>query len=72
VVELAQPTIVEYAGGSGPRAHGEGFFALTFKTRNLGKAAEFLKSKQLHAHPDGRRFDHAGAGPGIRHDDRIH
>ncbi|MDO8432183.1 MAG: VOC family protein [Candidatus Binatus sp.] len=53
VVELAQPTSSNTPEGQDLERNGEGFFALTFKTRNLAKAAEFLKSKHLRAHPEG-------------------
>lgn len=53
VVELAQPL-----SSGGPEArdlerNGEGIHALTFKTRDLARAAEFLKSKNLRPEHEG-------------------
>jgi catechol 2,3-dioxygenase-like lactoylglutathione lyase family enzyme len=53
VVELAQPTSSNTAEARDLERSGEGIFALTFKTRNLAKAADFLRSKQLRADHDG-------------------
>src|SRR6266851_2629458 len=53
IVELAQPASSNTAEARDLEKNGEGFFALTFKTRNLAKAADFLRSKQLRAEPDG-------------------
>ena len=47
VVELAQPTSSDGPEARDLERNGEGFFALTFKTRNLSKATEFLKSRQM-------------------------
>ncbi len=53
IVELAQPASSNTPEARDLEKNGEGFFALTFKTRNLAKAADFLRSKQLRAEPDG-------------------
>jgi catechol 2,3-dioxygenase-like lactoylglutathione lyase family enzyme len=53
VVELAQPTTSNSAEARDLEKNGEGIHALTFKTRNLAEAANFLKSKQLKPEPDG-------------------
>ena len=52
VVELAQPLSATGPEGQDLERNGEGIHALTFKTRNLARAAEFLKSKQLRPEPD--------------------
>ena len=54
VIELAQPIGSNSAEAQDPERHGEGFFGVTFKIRNLTKATEFLKSKQLTPESDGR------------------
>src|ERR1700683_1268993 len=56
VVELARPTDSTSAEARDLEKNGEGVHALTFKTRNLARAAEFLKSKGIR--PDA---DRAGA-----------
>jgi catechol 2,3-dioxygenase-like lactoylglutathione lyase family enzyme len=61
IVELAQPTSADSPEARDLERNGEGFFALTFKTRNLAKAADFLKSKQLAANPEG--VDSISLGP---------
>jgi extradiol dioxygenase family protein len=53
VVELAQPLSTTGREAQDLERNGEGIHALTFKTRNLARAAEFLKSKQLSPEPDG-------------------
>jgi len=53
VVELAQPIAADSAEAQDLERHGEGFFGVTFKTRNLAKATEFLKSKQMKPESDG-------------------
>ena len=53
VVELAQPLSATSREGQDLERNGEGVHALTFKTRDLAKAREFLKSKQLRPEPDG-------------------
>jgi hypothetical protein len=53
VVELAQPLAATGLEASDLDRNGEGIHALTFKTRNLARAAEFLRSKQLRPQPDG-------------------
>ena len=53
IVELAQPTDSSSAEARDLEKNGEGVHALTFKTRNLARAAEFLKSKGLRPETDG-------------------
>ena len=53
VVELAQPLSAAGREAQDLERNGEGIHALTFKTSNLARAAEFLKSKQLRPEPDG-------------------
>lgn len=53
VVELAQPISSNSAEARDLEKNGEGVHALTFKTRNLAKATDFLKSKQLKPEADG-------------------
>jgi extradiol dioxygenase family protein len=53
VVELAQPTSSNTAEARDLEKNGEGVHALTFKTRNLARATDFLKSKQLKPEADG-------------------
>ncbi len=53
VVELAQPISSNTPEARDLEKNGEGFFALTFKTRNISKAADFLRSKQLRPDHDG-------------------
>lgn len=54
VVELAQPVSSSSLEGQDLEKNGEGIHSLTFKTRNLAKAAEFLKSKQMRPESDGK------------------
>ena len=54
VVELAQPLATSTLEAQDLERNGEGFHALTFKTRNLARAAEFLKSKQMRPEADGK------------------
>lgn len=53
VVELAQPLSPASPEGREMEQNGEGVYSLTFKTRDLAKASDFLKSKQLRPEPDG-------------------
>ena len=53
VVELAQPLASDSAEAQDLERHGEGFFGVTFKTRNLAKASDYLKSKQMKPQTDG-------------------
>ena len=53
IVELAQPTDSSSAEARDLEKNGEGVHALTFKTRNLARAAEFLKSKDIRPETDG-------------------
>jgi catechol 2,3-dioxygenase-like lactoylglutathione lyase family enzyme len=54
VLELAQPLSGATAEGQDLERNGEGFHSLTFKTRNLARAAEFLRSKQLRPETDAK------------------
>jgi len=53
VVELAQPLSQTSPEGREMEANGEGIFSVTFATRDLPRAAAFLKSKQLRPEPEG-------------------
>jgi extradiol dioxygenase family protein len=53
VVELAQPLSQTCPEGREMEANGEGIFSVTFATRDLARAAAFLKSKQLRPEPEG-------------------
>jgi catechol 2,3-dioxygenase-like lactoylglutathione lyase family enzyme len=53
VVELAQPLSPTSPEGRDMERNGEGIYALTFKTRDLGSARNFLESKRLRPEPDG-------------------
>jgi catechol 2,3-dioxygenase-like lactoylglutathione lyase family enzyme len=54
VVELLQPLSSNSAEAQDLEKNGEGFFGVTFKIRNLAKATEFLKSKQMKPESDGQ------------------
>jgi catechol 2,3-dioxygenase-like lactoylglutathione lyase family enzyme len=53
VVELAQPTSSNTAEAQDLEKNGEGVHALTFKTRNVARASDFLKSKGMRPERDG-------------------
>jgi hypothetical protein len=53
VVELAQPLSSTSPEAREMEQNGEGVYSLIFKTRDLAKANDFLKSKQLRPEPDG-------------------
>jgi catechol 2,3-dioxygenase-like lactoylglutathione lyase family enzyme len=53
VVELAQPLSATAPEAADMEQNGEGIYSLVFKTRNLSKANDFLKSKQLKPEADG-------------------
>lgn len=53
VVELAQPLSPASPEGRDMDQNGEGIYSLIFKTRDLAKAGDFLKSKQMRPEPDG-------------------
>jgi catechol 2,3-dioxygenase-like lactoylglutathione lyase family enzyme len=53
VVELAQPTSSHGREAVDLERNGEGIHGLTFKTRDLARAAEFLKSKGMNPEADG-------------------
>jgi catechol 2,3-dioxygenase-like lactoylglutathione lyase family enzyme len=52
VVELAQPLKSDSAEARDMEQNGEGIHALVFKTRNLRRATDFLKSKNLRPQED--------------------
>jgi catechol 2,3-dioxygenase-like lactoylglutathione lyase family enzyme len=54
VVELAQPLSQTSAEAREMEQNGEGFYSVTFATRDLARASAFLKSKQLRPEPDGK------------------
>jgi len=51
VVELAQPISSTGLEARDMERNGEGIHALTFKTKDIGRAADFLKSKGLRSEP---------------------
>lgn len=53
VIEIAQPLSPTSPEGSDMEQNGEGIYSLIFKTANLGKANDFLKSKQMRPVQDG-------------------
>jgi len=53
VVELAEPLSPECPEGRELERNGEGIFSLIFKTNDLGRAREFLRSKQHRPEQDG-------------------
>jgi methylmalonyl-CoA/ethylmalonyl-CoA epimerase len=53
IVELAQPISSNSPEARDMERNGEGIHALTFKTKNLTRAADFLKSKGLRPEPEG-------------------
>ncbi len=53
VVELAQPLSQSSPEGHEMEINGEGIYSVTFATRDLARAGEFLRSKQLRPEPDG-------------------
>ncbi len=53
IVELARPTSSNTAEARDLEQNGEGVHALTFKTRNVARASDFLKSKTLKPEADG-------------------
>ncbi len=53
VFELAQPTSPNSREARDLEKNGEGVHALTFKTKHLARAADFLKSKKMRPDPDG-------------------
>jgi catechol 2,3-dioxygenase-like lactoylglutathione lyase family enzyme len=52
VVELAQPISTSSPEARDMEKNGEGIHALTFKTRDLARAADFLRSQQLRPEQD--------------------
>jgi catechol 2,3-dioxygenase-like lactoylglutathione lyase family enzyme len=52
VVELVQPFAADSAEARDLEQNGEGIHALTFKTRNLKSATEFLRSRGLRPETD--------------------
>ncbi|MEW6297278.1 MAG: VOC family protein [Thermodesulfobacteriota bacterium] len=53
VVELAQPSSPASLEGRDLEQNGEGIHSLIFKTKDLGRARDFLKAKRLQPEPDG-------------------
>ncbi len=53
VVELAQPHSPASPEGHDLQQNGEGIHSLIFKTKDLGRARDFLKAKHLRPEPDG-------------------
>ena len=53
VVELIQPYSSTSPEGRDLEQNGEGIHSLIFKTKNLGKAQDFLKTKHLQPEPEG-------------------
>jgi len=54
VVELAQPLSSTSPEAHDMEQHGEGAYSIVFKTRDLSKANDFLKSKQLRPEAAGK------------------
>jgi catechol 2,3-dioxygenase-like lactoylglutathione lyase family enzyme len=54
VVELILPHSPSTPEGQDLEKNGEGIYSLVFKTKNLSKAQEFLKSKQLRPEAEGK------------------
>lgn len=52
VVELAQPLATDSPEARDLEQNGEGIHALVFKTKNLGRVTEFLRSKSLQPHTE--------------------
>ena len=52
-MELAQPLSQTSPEGREMETNGEGTYSVTFATRDLARATEFLKSKHLRPEPDG-------------------
>jgi hypothetical protein len=53
IVELTKPLSSNSPEARDMEQNGEGVYSLMFKTRDLAKASDFLKSKQLRPEPDG-------------------
>ncbi|MGE0680120.1 MAG: VOC family protein [Candidatus Binatia bacterium] len=53
VVELIQPHDSTSPEGRDLEKNGEGIYSLVFKTSNLSRAQDFLRSKQMRPEPDG-------------------
>ena len=54
VVELILPNSPSTPEGQDLEKNGEGIYSLVFKTNNLSKAQEFLRSKQVRPEPEGK------------------
>lgn len=54
VVELILPNSASTPEGQDLEKNGEGIYSLVFKTNNLPKAQEFLRSKQMRPEPEGK------------------
>ena len=72
IVELAQPTSSNTAEARDLEKNGEGVHALIFKTRNVARASDFLKSKHAEARAGRRRIDLLGTRSMLRDGHRIH
>ena len=53
VVELAQPLSTSSGEARDMEQNGEGIYSITFKTNDLEKATNFLRSRQLRPEPEG-------------------
>jgi catechol 2,3-dioxygenase-like lactoylglutathione lyase family enzyme len=53
VVELAEPRSPDSIEGRELETHGEGIYSLILKTRDVGKASDFLRSKRHAPQPEG-------------------
>ena len=61
IVELAEPLSKTTAEGRDLEKNGEGLFAMTFQSKDLGKAQEFLKSKGVTPAAEGKHGIAIGA-----------
>ena len=72
IVEAAQPLSMSSPEGRDMEKDGEGVFAVTFKTLDLNRAAQFLESKGAADRIARRSLAHAQCSGYLRHDGRIH
>jgi catechol 2,3-dioxygenase-like lactoylglutathione lyase family enzyme len=61
IVELAQPLSTSTSEGRDLEKNGEGLFAMTFQSKDLGRAQEFLKSKGMAPVAEGKHGITLGA-----------
>jgi catechol 2,3-dioxygenase-like lactoylglutathione lyase family enzyme len=61
IVELAQPLSTSTPEGRDLEKNGEGLFAMTFQSKDLGRAQEFLKSKGITPAAEGKHGITLGA-----------